>query len=82
MADFEVIEVKKKKGGITLLELEDGTIMKIQLVIVEVARLNQYTPQGEPIYRIVTQDVVSATFPKELRRKPLPNLGKNEKMYG
>ncbi|MCC6027944.1 MAG: hypothetical protein HA490_05990 [Archaeoglobales archaeon] len=39
-------------------ELEDGTKLYIKLVLVDVVRLNEISPIGEPVYQILSQNIV------------------------
>ncbi len=49
--------------------LDDGTVVKIKLVLKKVARADgEYDAEGNPVYLIQTTNVVTVTAPKELRR--------------
>lgn len=51
--------------------LDDGTLLKVKLVLTNVTRLdNCYTQQGEPVYAIQSTTVVSTNAPQELRKRP------------
>lgn len=50
--------------------VDDGTVVKIKLVVTEVLRVDdQYDPNGEPIYLIQSQNVVNLSAPESLKRK-------------
>lgn len=52
-------------------KLEDGTTLKVKLVLRGVKRLNQFEPDGTPIYAINSMNVVRAVeVPDELKAKP------------
>ena len=52
-------------------KLADGTTLKVKLVLRGVKRLNQYEPDGTPIYAINSMNVVRAVdVPSELKAKP------------
>jgi len=52
-------------------KLDDGTVLKVKIVLRGVRRAEQHNPDGTPIYLINAQNVVRATkVPKELRGKP------------
>jgi len=52
-------------------KLEDGTILKVKLVLRGVKRLNKYEPDGTPIYAVNTMNIVRAVkVPEELKAKP------------
>jgi len=48
--------------------LSDGTLIKLKLVISRIVRIEEYNEQGEPIYIISSQNVLSATVPPELMK--------------
>lgn len=52
-------------------QLEDGTTLKVKLVLRGVKRLEKYEPDGTPIYVINSMNVVRAVnVPEELKAKP------------
>jgi len=52
-------------------KLADGTTLKVKLVLRGVKRLNQFEPDGTPIYAINSMNVVRAVdVPLELKAKP------------
>lgn len=49
--------------------LEDGSVIKIKLVMAKVLRVeNEYDREGNPIYITQSTNVVSVDSPKSLRR--------------
>jgi hypothetical protein len=51
--------------------LEDGTILKVKLVLRGVKRLDKYEPDGTPIYVINSINVVRAiNVPEKIKAKP------------
>ena len=48
--------------------LSDGTLIKLKLVISRIVRIEEYNEQGEPIYIISSQNVLSTTVPPELMK--------------
>ncbi|MFH1328765.1 MAG: hypothetical protein ABIH76_08010 [Candidatus Bathyarchaeota archaeon] len=52
-------------------KLADGTTLKVKIVLTGVQRLEQqYTPTGDPVYVVASQNVVRAVnVPPELKRK-------------
>ena len=51
-------------------ELEDGTVLRIRPVVVNVTRSeNNYTPDGDPIYTIKAQIIVDPRVPDSLKKK-------------
>jgi hypothetical protein len=52
-------------------QLSDGTKLKVKLVIRGVKRLNQFEPDGTPVYLINSMNVVRAIdIPAEIKAKP------------
>ena len=50
-------------------ECEDGTRLRVKLVVSEVIRLDEVrSPLGEPTYLIRSQNVVQAAIPDDLRK--------------
>lgn len=51
-------------------QCEDGTTLRVKLVVSEIVRLDGvYTPEGDPVYTIKSQNVVSAQVPEGLRKE-------------
>ncbi len=51
--------------------LEDGTTLKVKLVLRGVKRLSRYEPDGTPVYVINSMNVVRAVnVPTEIKAKP------------
>ena len=49
--------------------LEDGTVLKMKIVLKKVLRIDgEYDAEGNPIYVMQSQNVTSVNSPKELRR--------------
>lgn len=52
-------------------KLEDGTTLKVKLVLRGVKRLARYEPDGTPVYVINSMNVVRAlNVPPEIKAKP------------
>jgi len=62
--DFEPLAEKWNE-----YRLSDGSLVKLKLVISRIVRLGEYNEQGEPIYVISSQNVVSTTVPPELMKE-------------
>ena len=51
--------------------VEDGTILKVKLVVTEVLRIEgAYDAEGNPVYLVASTNVMSVSSPDALRRKP------------
>lgn len=49
--------------------LEDGTVLKIKLVLAKVLRIeNEYDREGNPVYLTQSTNVTSVNAPKSLRK--------------
>ena len=65
------VDFSEEQETWNIYRLNDGTIMKVKLVLRGVKRLKRYSPDGNPIYIIQTQNVVrTLDIPKELKAKP------------
>ena len=53
--------------------LEDGTVLKMKLILKKVMRVdNEYDAEGNPIYVMQSTNVSTITAPKDLKRTPPP----------
>jgi hypothetical protein len=53
----------------TELKLEDGTVLRVKPVVTTVIRLDQYDPQGNPMYAVQGgQTMVLGSVPDHLRQ--------------
>jgi hypothetical protein len=51
-------------------KLEDGTTIRLRQVLMEVSRTGQYDPEGNPVYAIKSQPVLSIIdVPDKLKRR-------------
>jgi hypothetical protein len=54
-----------------IYQLSDGTKLKVKLIVRGVKRLNQFEPDGTPVYLINSMNVVRAIdIPAEVKAKP------------
>lgn len=50
--------------------LEDGSVLKVKLVVTKVLRLDgSYDVEGNPVYRFQSTNVTSLQVPEELKKK-------------
>ena len=50
--------------------LEDGSVLKIKLVLKKAFRLRgEYDPEGNPLYVVESQNVLTVNCPDDLKRK-------------
>ena len=51
-------------------ELEDGSVLKVKAVILDVSKLEgEYSEQGDPVYQLSAQQLVTVAVPDELKKK-------------
>ncbi len=57
-------------------ELEDGTKLYVKLVLIDVVRLDEFSQLGEPVYNILSQNLVKVKASKkaieEVKKKIRP----------
>ncbi|MEM3056659.1 MAG: hypothetical protein QW639_05460 [Candidatus Bathyarchaeia archaeon] len=51
-------------------ELEDGSILRVKLVVSAVQKTSVFTQDGDPLYNVQSSAVMGVIVPPELRRKP------------
>lgn len=51
-------------------QLEDGSVLSIQAVVVSVVRIHdEWTADGDPVYQVRSQPVLTVSVPPALKRK-------------
>jgi hypothetical protein len=73
---LEAVEVDftEEKEYWNVYQLEDGTTLKVKLVLRGVKRLRKHNPDGTPIYLINSQNIIRAVnIPVDLKVKPKPS---------
>lgn len=65
----QTIEFESKGEPWNQYTLEDGTQLKIKVVLLGAVRLDEYNDHGQPIYQFQLQQLVGADVPPELLRK-------------
>ncbi len=49
--------------------LDDGTVVKIKVVVTDAMRLDgMYDPEGQPLYVVKSNNIMSVSAPEELRK--------------
>lgn len=67
------LDFTEEKEYWNVYKLEDGTTLKVKLVLKGVKRLKKWAPDGTPVYLINSQNIVRAVnIPEELKAKPKP----------
>ncbi len=49
--------------------LEDGTKMRMKAVAATIVRLDEYLPNGDPMYMVNASNIVATDVPEQLRRQ-------------
>ena len=64
----EEVEVLEASETWNSYQLSDGSTIKVKLVAMKVLRTDAYRPDGNPIYVLHSQNVMTVTSPDELRK--------------
>lgn len=71
LAEADDIDFTEERESWNVYKLEDGTTLKIKLVLQNVKRLKKYNPDGSPIYVIRSTNIMRpVNVPKNLKAKP------------
>ena len=71
LAEAEDLDFMEEKEQWNIYKLNDGTTLKVKLVLQGVKRLQKCDPTGSPIYLIKSTNIVRAVdIPQELKAKP------------
>ncbi len=69
--DAETVDVTQSSERWNEYLLDDGTILKVKLVLTNVYRVEgQYDADGNPVYILQSTNVVSTNAPTDLQKKP------------
>lgn len=66
----EEVEFETERESWNVYILGDGTTLKMKSVAASIVRLDEYNPNGEPIYIANASIVVAADVPENLKRHP------------
>ncbi|MDP2899783.1 MAG: hypothetical protein Q8O47_02295 [Candidatus Bathyarchaeota archaeon] len=71
LADSVDLDFKELEEHWNTYQLSDGTKLKVKLIVRGVKRLNQFEPDGTPVYLINSMNVVRALdIPESVKAKP------------
>ncbi len=69
-ADATPIEINQASEQWSHYLLEDGSTLKVKLVVTKVSRIdNEYDIEGNPVYVFQSTNVTSINSPENLKRK-------------
>ena len=63
LVDFETI-----REEYNAYKLADGAMVRMKTVVTSIIRTEEFTPDGEPMYIVNSQNVLVADVPDELKR--------------
>jgi hypothetical protein len=66
----EDVDFHPEKELFNVYILEDGTTLKMKAVISKIIRLDEYGPDGNPLYMVTAQNVMVTDCPPQLQRSP------------
>jgi hypothetical protein len=62
-------------------KLEDGSTLKIKLIVTGIIRTSNHDPMtGDPVYQVKSTNVVRVVVPEELKRLPSPKESSGEEI--
>lgn len=67
IVDGEELDFEPLKESWNEYRCEDGSYVKLKVVVSKIVRLEKTNPQGEPVYQIMSTNVVAATPPQPQR---------------
>lgn len=68
--DAELIDVTEAKEPWSEYSLDDGTIVRVKNVILEIWRfVDQYDAQGNPVYSVKGSPMITVIAPQQLKKK-------------
>ncbi len=65
----EEIEFETERESWNIYVLGDGTKLKLKCVAASIIRLDEYLPNGDPMYLVNASNVVATDVPDQLKKK-------------
>jgi hypothetical protein len=65
----EEVSFETEREAFNTYILEDGTTIKFKAVVLKFIRLEQFDPEGNPVYMVQATNALSADVPDRLKRK-------------
>jgi hypothetical protein len=63
------VDVESSNESWNTYKLEDGAVLKIKSVLLDVVRLDEYDKEGNPVYQFTAHQIIGVTPPDELKKK-------------
>jgi hypothetical protein len=63
LVDFETVREEYNSD-----KLSDGSMIRMKTVVTNIVRTDEFTPAGEPIYVVNSQNVLVADVPDDLKK--------------
>lgn len=63
------ISFEPEKESWSVYLLEDGTTLKMKAIAASIVRLDEFLPNGDPMYMVTASNVVATDIPDGLKRK-------------
>jgi hypothetical protein len=63
------IEFEAERENWSTYLLEDGTKMRMKAVAATIVRLDEYLPNGDPMYMVTASNIVATDVPEKLKRQ-------------
>jgi hypothetical protein len=66
----EIVDFEAPPENFVTYTLSDGTTIKLKTSLLEVVRvINEYGPNGDPVYLFSAQQILNVNSPEELKQK-------------
>jgi hypothetical protein len=66
----EIVDFESSPENFNNYALADGTNIKIKTVLLEVVRIvDEYGPNGDPVYLFTAQQIINVNSPEKLKQK-------------
>jgi hypothetical protein len=62
------LEFKTKKEEWSEYEISDGSTIRLKLVVLNIVKLNDFDPDGNPVYMAKSTNVISVSAPEHLKK--------------
>ncbi len=63
------VEFEAERENWSTYILEDGTRLRMKTVAATIVRLDEYLPNGDPMYMVTASNIVATDVPDKLKRQ-------------